>query len=248
MERWNNKVAVVTGASAGIGSAASVDLVKAGMKVVALARREDKLSELKRTLPSHLQKKFHVMKCDVANEAEVIKVFQWIESNVGVIHVLVNNAGIQKKNYLMGKGNSKDIRDVVDINLMGAVFCVREAYQQMKAHNIKGHIILINSIFGHSVPVIPNTELNIYFATKHAVTAMTETYRQEFSNDGTDVKITSLSPGAVDTDILPDTLKAAPAFPMLNCEDISGGILYCISTPPHVQVHEIIIRPLHEKL
>lgn len=190
MDRWHSKVAVVTGASSGIGAACVVDLVKAGMKVVALARREDRLKALRSSLPTNLQSNVYLMKCDVTNETEVFKVFKWIDSSLGGTHVLVNNAGILRQTQLMGKNNTADIRAVVETNIMGVVYCVREAYQQMKAHNVAGHILIVNSIAGHSVPVLPCSSINIYYATKHAVTAMTETYRQEFSNDGSNVKIT----------------------------------------------------------
>lgn len=189
MDRWKNKVAVVTGASSGIGSACVVNLVKAGMKVVALARREDRLKALKTSLPTNLQENYYAMKCDVTNEAEVIKTLEWVEANLGVTHVLVNNAGALRKTELIAKGNSADIKAVVDTNIMGVVYCVREAFQQMKNHDVDGHIVIVNSIVGHYVPILP-TSFNIYCATKHAVTAMIETYRQEFSNDGTNVKVT----------------------------------------------------------
>ncbi|KAL5292270.1 DHRS11.2 family protein [Megaselia abdita] len=247
MERWYNKVAVVTGASSGIGSACVVDLVKAGMKVVALARREDLLKALRNSLPINLQGNIFIMKCDVTNESEVLKVFQWVESSLGGTHVLINNAGICRKTNLINKDNTADIRAVVDTNVMGAVYCVREAYHQMKAHKVDGHIILVNSVAGHSVPYFPCSSVNIYCATKHALTAMTETYRQEFSNDGTNVKVTSISPGAVDTDILPEGFRQTPNVPMMKSEDISNAIVYCISTPPNVQIHELTIKPLHEK-
>lgn len=190
MDRWQGKVAVVTGASSGIGAACVVDLVKAGMKVVALARREDRLKAVRNSLPTNLQSNVYLMKCDVTNEMEVFKVFKWIDSTLGGTHVLVNNAGILRQAQLMGKNNTADIRAVVDTNIMGVVYCVREAYQQMKAHKVSGHILIVNSIAGHHVPVLPCASVNIYHGTKHAVTAMTETYRQEFSNDGSNVKIT----------------------------------------------------------
>lgn len=190
MDRWRNKVAVVTGASSGIGAACVVDLIKSGMKVVALARREDRLKALRNSLPTNLQGNAYLMKCDVTDEAEVVKVFKWVESSLGGTHVLVNNAGIVRKTELMAKNNTADIKAVVDTNIMAVVYCVREAYQQMKAHKVAGHIVILNSIAGHSVPVFPCSSVNIYYGTKHAVTAMTETYRQEFSNDGSNVKIT----------------------------------------------------------
>lgn len=189
MDRWRGKVAVVTGASSGIGYACATDLVKLGMQVVALARREDKLESLKTSLPGYFHRNLYPIKCDVTNETEVIKVFQWIEENFGGTDVLINNAGVLRKTELTAENNSDDVRAVLDTNVMGVFYCIREAYQQMKKHKSAGHIVIVNSIAGHYVPRFPYS-LGIYGGTKHAVTAMTETYRQEFSKDGSNVKVT----------------------------------------------------------
>uniref|UniRef100_T1GAR0 Ketoreductase (KR) domain-containing protein n=1 Tax=Megaselia scalaris TaxID=36166 RepID=T1GAR0_MEGSC len=139
MERFENKVAVVTGASAGIGAACVLDLVKSGMFVVALARREGPLNDLKLGLPEHLQFKMFPKKCDVTVEKEVSSVFKWTINHLGPVHVLVCSAGVLKLTQLSGTIDTYKIRDTVETNIMGVTYCVREAYQQMKAHNIDGH-------------------------------------------------------------------------------------------------------------
>ncbi|KAL5292272.1 DHRS11.2 family protein [Megaselia abdita] len=247
MDRWSNKTAVVTGASSGIGAACVVDLVKAGMNVAALARRENRLNEVKNSLPEELRSKVYPIKCDVSDEADVIRAFRWVDEHLGGTHVLVNNAGISRSTQLTKKDNTRDIKDVLDTNVMGVVYCVREAFQQMLERKVDGHVVIVNSIAGHTIPYIPGGSFNIYAASKHAVTAMTETYRQEFSNAGTNVKVTSISPGVVDTEIVPEDFKKAANPPMLKAEDISNAIVYCVSTPPNVQIHELTIKPLHEK-
>ncbi|KAL5292266.1 DHRS11.2 family protein [Megaselia abdita] len=247
MDRWTGKTAVVTGASSGIGAACAVDLVKAGMKVAALARREERLNELKNSLPENLRDNFYPIKCDVSDEADVITAFRWVDEHLGGVHVLINNAGIIRTTDLVKKGNTADIKAIVDTNIMAVVYCVRESFQQMVKNKVDGHVVIVNSIAGHTVPFIPGHSMNIYPATKHAVTAMTETYRQEFSNAGTNVKVTSISPGAVDTEIVPEEFKNSGMFKFLKAEDISDAILYCVSTPPNVQIHELTIKPLHEK-
>lgn len=190
MERWQNKAAVVTGASSGIGAAICIDLVKAGMVVTALARREDRLNDLKNSLPEELRGSLHPIRCDVTQEAEVIRALRWVDEHLGGVHVLVNNAGILREVNLVNANNTVDIRDVIDTNIMGVVYATREAFHSMKSKNVVGHIININSIVGHYVPIIPGFSMGIYPATKHAVTAMTETYRQEFSNLNTNIKVT----------------------------------------------------------
>lgn len=188
MDRWIKKTAVVTGASSGIGAAIVIDLIKAGMVVVALARREDRLKDLVKCIPDSLKSNFYPMKCDVTVESDVTKVFKWVDANLGGVHVLVNNAGVLRNTQLVNKNNTEDIRSVIDTNVMGVVYCTREAFQSMKSRNVDGHIVIINSIAGHFPLNLLN--FNIYPASKYAITAMTETYRREFDLEDTNIKIT----------------------------------------------------------
>ncbi|CAD7079069.1 unnamed protein product [Hermetia illucens] len=250
MERWQSKLAVVTGASVGIEASIAADLVKNGFIVVALARREGRLRENQKALPENLQSRYHLRKCDVTNEDHVKDTFAWIEAKFGGTDVLVNNAGVLASGVeLTSLDNTEPIRNVVETNIMGVVYCVREAFNSMKKRSFDGHIVIINSIAGHYVPIAPFGTLNIYAASKFAVTAMVETYRQEFVKAGTKVKVTSISPGLVLTEILPNMEGFRDlGNPILNAEDVSNAILYVLSTPPHVQVHELTIRPVGEKL
>lgn len=194
MERWANKVAVVTGASSGIGAAIAVDLVKANMIVIGLARRADKVEELRTMIePSPTcTGRLQPYKCDVQNETEVRAAFKWIDENFGGVDVLINNAGIILPANLIDANNTETIKSVIDTNVLGVMFCTREAYRLMKKRKVAGHIVIINSASGHKVPYFVNTpfpSFNIYPATKHAITAMTETYRQEFQREKSKVKI-----------------------------------------------------------
>ncbi|KAM7347379.1 farnesol dehydrogenase-like [Cochliomyia hominivorax] len=246
MERWQNRVAVVTGASSGIGAAIIKDLVAAGLIVVGLARRKERVDEIRAKLPAKLQSRLHPYKCDVSNLQSVNEAFDWIEKNLGTIEILINNAGT----YTPGQILTMDIETVqqtLQTNVMGIVYCTRRAFQSMQKANVEsGHVILINSIVGHYIfnpPPGVVTDFNVYPPTKHAVTGLTEILRQEFRDLKTKIKITSVSPGLVDTEIVPDRYKA---LKILNPEDISAGVMYCLSTPPHVQVHELTIKPLGE--
>lgn len=245
MDRWAGKVAVVTGASSGIGAETSKELVKAGMVVVGLARRVERVEALKNDLDKTLQNRLHAVKCDVSKEEDILQTFKWIEEKLGGVDVLINNAGILRNSSLTEPGNTSKLREVLDTNVMGLVLCSREAFQSMKKRSVDGHIIHINSIAGHKVPDYPR--LNIYSASKFAVTAITETMRQEFRTEGTKIKVTSISPGAVKTDILPSEALNA-GMPMLEAEDIAGAILYVLGTPPRVQVHELTIKPVGETM
>lgn len=191
MERWYNKIAVVTGASSGIGSAIVKELLTHGLQVIGLARRVDRIEELRKQLPSNLQNKLTALDCDVSCVKSVNQAFDKIISLFGGIDILINNAGCMCKGKLC-TGNPDEIQKVLQTNVMGVVYCTQRAFQSMKERNFNGHIILINSISGHKVRCLPNyvPDNNIYAPSKFAITAITEIYRQEFKGLGTKIKIT----------------------------------------------------------
>ncbi|KAF2902136.1 hypothetical protein ILUMI_04044 [Ignelater luminosus] len=257
MERWVGKVAVITGASAGIGAAIAEQLVEAGLKVVGLARRKEKVDELSKTLEGK-KGKLYAYQADITKEEDILKAFQWIKDNLGPVHILINNAGIGRATNL-SDGNTKFWKEILDTNVLGLCIATREAVKDMKANNVAGHIIHINSTAGHEVPNLPG--MNVYSASKHAVTALTETLRQELNSIGSKIKITSISPGYVKTEIVEATLKGSglseypglsqdqlAQLPGLEAKDIADAALYVLATPPHVQVHELIIKPLGTNL
>lgn len=114
------------------------------------------------------------------------------------------------------------------------------------------------SVVGHSVPNTGNPQFNVYPASKHAVTALTESLRQELNFLKTKIKVTSVSPGVVETEIIQasaigsgialkeDHFKDVKDYPKLKAEDIANAVIYVLSTPAHVQVHELIIKPVGE--
>lgn len=192
MERWSGKVAIVTGASSGIGAQVAIDLANAGVRVVGLARRVERIEELKVQVKPEFKENFHAFKCDVGNEDSVKSAFAWVEENLGGVHIIVNNAGCLRITNIVDEDNTKMLKDVVDTNLWGVVYGTREAFQSMKRHGINdGHIIIINSVLGHTVLRLDGfTSLNMYAPTKFAITALTETVRREMRDLGTKVKIT----------------------------------------------------------
>uniref|UniRef100_A0A0K8TT77 Putative dehydrogenase n=1 Tax=Tabanus bromius TaxID=304241 RepID=A0A0K8TT77_TABBR len=250
MDRWRNKVAVVTGASSGIGAAIAKDLIKAGLTVVGLARREGRVADLCKDLSADLRKKLIPIKCDVSVEKDVKSAFQVVDTKFNGVDILINNAGIVRQTELVAPDQTQPIRETLETNVMGVYYCTREAFNIMKRRNVDGHIVIINSVAGHTVPYVQGMpSFNMYPASKYAITAMTETYRREFNAHGTKIKITSISPGLVETEILGDEAKKKEVMgnvAILKPEDISGAVLYALSTPPHVQVHDLIIRPVGE--
>ncbi|RZC42510.1 adh short, KR, Epimerase, and/or NAD binding 10 domain containing protein [Asbolus verrucosus] len=239
MDRWVGKVAIVTGASSGIGAAIADQLVEKGLIVAGIARRSELIEQRAKAL-SGKKGKLHAVKADLTKEEDILKAFQWVAKNLGPVHVLVNNAGTGQTTSLTD-GSTEIWKKALDLNVLGLCIATREAVKIMKANNINGHIIHINSIFGHNVPNYPN--LNVYPASKYAVTALTETLRQELNQLGSKIRITSVSPGLVESELTTLNKKLTPnektfleKMPILKGEDIADGVIYILSTPEHVQV------------
>ncbi|KAJ8664568.1 hypothetical protein QAD02_006230 [Eretmocerus hayati] len=247
MNRWKGRVAVVTGASAGIGNATCKALLREGLIVVGFARRKAKMEESMADVPEATDN-FFPYECDVTNLESVTEAFQWIEQKFGLLHVLINNAGMVRLNTVVDV-DIKDIHDVVSLNLMGVVYCCREGIKLMRKNDHEAHVININSIYGHRVHLVQGLYFNIYSATKHAITGLTETLQKELL--GGKVKVTSLSPGCVRTDLFNETdfdQSLYQHFPALSPTDIADAIVFAISRPAHVQITELTIRPLGEAI
>ncbi|XP_055846214.1 farnesol dehydrogenase isoform X2 [Episyrphus balteatus] len=244
MERWQGKVAVVTGASSGIGAQCAMDLAKAGMIVVGLARREGLVADLRYELPKDARNRLHTLKCDVTKECDVNKAFSRIKDKFGGIDVLINNAGIFRQTSLLCDDNVADLHEVLMTNVMGKVHCTREAFKSMKERNVDGHVVNMNSTCGHKVVRTEGHPCNMYTPSKFAITALTEEYRQEFYENKTKIKITSLSPGVVDTNIT--RRKDIDPLEMLKPKDVSNAVIYILSTPVGVEITELTIKAMRD--
>ncbi|XP_044260414.1 farnesol dehydrogenase-like [Tribolium madens] len=245
MSRWCGKVALITGASAGIGASISTKLVEDGLQVVGLARRSDKLQELASRL-QNLPGKFHPIMADVTVEEDIMAAFTWVKTHLGTLHILVNNAGIAKPASLID-GPTEIFKKILDTNVLALTVTTREAVKLMRENGGEGHVVHVNSVAGHRVTDIPL--MNVYFASKHAVTALAETLRLDLRREGSRIRVTSLSPGLVETDIIrcfdgnQQLAKVIEMAPKLHPEDIANAVSYVLETPPHVQVTELTIRP-----
>ncbi|XP_044730060.1 farnesol dehydrogenase-like [Chrysoperla carnea] len=250
MDRWTGKVALVTGASSGIGAAISIELVKYGIVVIGFARRLDRLQKLEKEL-SNEKGKFVPLQGDISKEQSIINAFKWIQVNYSGVDILVNNSGILRNSNLTD-GKTDDWKAIFDVNVIGLCIATREACKSMKERDVNGHIININSLSGHRIPASVE-DTNVYPASKYAVTAITETLRRELLHQKTKIKVTSISPGLVKTEIAEAgnsqalTERMASVRP-LDPEDIASAVIFTLSTPPHALVEEIRIRPLEQPI
>ncbi|KAL7725707.1 hypothetical protein ACLKA6_010323 [Drosophila palustris] len=247
MERWQNRVAVVTGASSGIGAACAKLLVAAGLQVVGLARRTDRLEKLRESLPADQRERFHQHTCDVSAESQVKSAFEWIEQKLGGIDVLINNAGIVREGQLLDMP-VKDIHEILQTNLMGSIYCTKLAAGSMRRRQMAGHLFFINSTAGLAGynPGHVDPSLNAYTPSKFALTAVHEICRQELITEKSKIKTTSINPGWVATEIVSDEIKAQLGNTILQADDVAQAVLYALSSSPHAQVQEITLRAVGE--
>lgn len=240
--QWKDKIAVVTGASSGIGACIAQTLANVGMKVIGIARRADLIDELAENVSGG--GKIYSRKCDVTNETEVLETFEWVKGNFGSIDVFVNNAGQIKASFLI-ESSTSDLQSLFDLNVVASCVCVREVIKLMRANRTKGHIIILNSILGHRVPDVPVPLFSVYPSTKYAITALCQTVRQEINFHKLNIKLTSISPGMVDTDFLAVYGSSVYAqLPKLKANDIAQAVMYALNTPDYVQIDDISLQAM----
>lgn len=248
MDRWVGKICVITGASSGIGAACAKDLAASGLIVIGLARRVDLIEKLKNEIKPNSGQIFSRC-CDITDKESVQSAFKYIQEKFGQIDILINNAGITKPEQILTNGNEETLIKIVETNLFGVLFATKEAFNLMSKNNCaEGLIINVNSILGHKISYISGREplYNIYPGSKFALRAMTEVVRHELHFlQNKRIRVASISPGLCKTEILdefPNSEHIWKSAASLNPSDVSQGILYILSTPKHVEVHELIIK------
>lgn len=191
MDKWTGKVAVVTGCSAGIGAAIAVALAREGVTVVGLARRKDRVEELAAKNPN-LQGKIHAVACDITDTKSIDTAFYWIEAKLGGVDILVNNAGTIRYQQLFDLEKSDaDYLTTINTNLSGLLVVTRRAFKTMRDKQA-GYVININSVAGHvsATEEFIKMGLNVYGATKHAVTQLSGVMKLEFAIAKKNIRVT----------------------------------------------------------
>ena len=238
-----NKVAIITGASSGIGFATALALSKAGAKVAIGARRIDMLSKLEKKIKEN-GGEVYSQKLDVTKRNECNSFVENVLKKWGNVDLLVNNAGLMPLSFF--KNLKVDEWDqMVDVNIKGVLYCTGAVIPHM-LENKSGHIINISSVAGRIV--FPAG--SVYCATKHAITAFSEGLRQELSVRK-NIRVTCIEPGVVATELtntitdesLQSFIENAKKMESLQANDIANAIVYAVESPNHVNVNEILIRP-----
>ena len=238
-----DKVAIITGASSGIGYATSLALSNAGVKVAIGARRTDRLDKLADEIKQNGGEVLS-QKLDVTQKSQCDSFVKSVLEKWGNIDILVNNAGLMPLSFF--KNLKVDEWDrMIDVNIKGVLYCTGAVINHMKEKK-SGHIVNISSVAGRIV--FPAG--SVYCATKHAITALSEGLRQEFSTRS-NIRVTCIEPGVVDTELnntitdesLQGFVENAKKMKALHADDIANAIVFATSSPSHVNVNEILVRP-----
>src|SRR2546421_10108193 len=237
------KVALVTGASSGIGEATAYALAAMGASVAASARRADRLNALVKRIQDSGGQAISIV-ADIADEAKANDTVNRTVGRWGRLDILVNNAGVM----LLGKianANTEDWRRMININILGLMYTTRAAQTVMQGQK-SGHIVNISSVAGRTARVGSAA----YNVTKWGVVAFSEALRQEVLVDN--IRVTVIEPGAVATELQSnitdpesrrETEEGIRSIPPLQAEDIANAIVYAVTQPQHVDIKEILIRP-----
>ena len=190
--KLDGKVAIVTGASSGIGEATALALAAEGARVVVAARRADRLETLVKQIKEGGGQALSIT-ADVSDEAQTRSMVNQVKSELGRVDILVNNAGVMLFSPIDG-ADPEDWRRMVNINVLGLMYATHAVLPLMKAQG-SGHVVNISSVSGRTV----SANFGVYNATKWGVCAFSEALRQEVYKDK--IRVTVIEPGAVATEL-----------------------------------------------
>lgn len=237
------KVALVTGASSGIGEGAALALAEAGAKTAVCARRAERLDGLVERIEAAGGEAL-ALQGDVTDEATATAIVEQTVEHFGRLDILVNSAGVIQEGSV-GEANFEQWRHTIDVNLMASLYTCSAALGAMRAQG-SGDIINISSTAGRRSTAL----FGPYCTSKFGLTAMTEGLRQEAGGAG--VRICLLEPGATSTELAqgisnPELRKSVQELSdresSMKPEDVAAAILFVVSLPPRVNVSEMLIRP-----
>jgi NADP-dependent 3-hydroxy acid dehydrogenase YdfG len=239
------KIALITGATSGIGSATAHILARNNFDLIITGRRKNLLEDLKKELGIKYKCDILTLNFDVREQKMVEKMLNTIPENWRKIDVLINNAGLAAGLAPIQSGDLEDWEQMIDTNVKGLLYMTRKVAPWM-IENGHGHVINISSIAGKDV----YENGNVYCATKHAVEAITKGMRIDMLKHN--IKVTSIAPGMVETEFsivrfkgdVSRAKKFYEGFTPLFADDVAEAILFAVTRPPHVNINDMLIMPL----
>jgi NAD(P)-dependent dehydrogenase (short-subunit alcohol dehydrogenase family) len=226
-------VALVTGASRGIGRAIALSLVSEGCDLIITARNVSRLKAFQEQLA---QKKVRVlaMKCDVSDSVSVGELFAAVKKRFRRLDILINNAGVGHAGLPVAELSVKAWKEVIETNLTGTFLVTHAALPLMKRHGT-----IVNNLSVAAKKVFPGS--SAYNASKHGALAFTNSLREELREQG--IRVIALLPGATDTVIWEALWPEAPRKKMMSAATVAKVLVQAISAPDDATVEELTIRP-----
>jgi 3-hydroxy acid dehydrogenase/malonic semialdehyde reductase len=239
-----SKIALITGATSGIGEACAHLFAREHYNLVLTGRRTDRLEKLAKKLNTEYNTEIAISSFDVRDREQVVSNLEELPANWKKVNVLINNAGLSQGLDPIQKGSYDDWDTMIDTNIKGLLYVSRVVSNWM-IDNKFGHIINIGSIAGKEV--YPNG--NVYCATKHAVDALNKAMRIDLLSHG--IRVTGVHPGAVETEFSEVRFKGDKerakkvydGFEPLVAQDIAETIWFAVSRPPHVNINDMVVMP-----
>lgn len=245
--RVKGRIAIVTGATSGIGRASAIELAKLGAKVIISGRRENRLNELKAEIEA-LGAQAYPLVMDVSKLTDVKEKMASLPDEWKDIDFLVNNAGIALGTEKVFESEMEDFDTVIDTNVKGLLYMIKAVVPQMVKRNCPGVVVNMGSVAGN----IAYGGGAVYCGSKAAVRYISDGLRIDLMD--TPVRVTCIEPGLVETEFSVirfrgDTAKAKAVYTgidALTSEDIGAAVAYVCNLPDNVQIPEMILTPAHQ--
>jgi len=240
----NNKIVLITGASAGIGKACAEVFAEAGAKLILIARRGEKLKDISENIFKNYGSEIYSIVCDIRNYEELKNYINTLPERWSNIDVLINNAGKARGLNKIQDGEPEDWNEMIDTNIKGLLYVSRLIIPKM-VNQKNGHIINIGSIAGREV--YPNG--NVYCGTKAAVASISKGMAIDLN--GTGIRVTNIEPGLVETEFSivrfhgdeESAKKVYEGYTPLTGRDIAETALFAATRPKHVMIQDVLITP-----
>jgi NADP-dependent 3-hydroxy acid dehydrogenase YdfG len=238
------KVAIVTGASSGIGEAISEELAKRGAHVALFARRENRLQELAQRLAGQGSEEPLIVAGDVSKPEDVQNLVNQTVQRWGKLDIVIANAGFGYRSHIVD-GDPQRWKNLLDTNVYGLLLTLKYGVENLLKHG-SGHVVVTSSVAGRSV----TAGGAVYSGTKFAVTAIAEALREEVGQQG--VRVTTIEPGAVETEFAavagypPGTVEAIKQLEPLQAKEIALVVIQVLEQPHNVDIAELTVYPTRQ--
>lgn len=243
------KIALVTGATSGIGKATALMLARNGYDLIVTGRRRERLLELAKAVQQQYGRQIFAMNFDIRDRQQTDQAFEALPLEWQAIDLLVNNAGLAAGASSIEDGQWSHWEQMIDTNVKGLLYLSKKVIPFM-VNRKAGHIVNLSSVAASQV----YAGGNVYCATKHAVDAITKGMRVDLLKYG--IRVSSVSPGMVETEFSivrydGDEQKAAKVYEgvtPLSADDVASTIEFIVTRPPHVNINDVLIMPTQQAM